>query len=66
MEELGWPVLEIMAEHLQNLVSQGYMSGMKLATCRVPVDPTSPTRAAGYVIACLSFYERGFGVCWHS
>jgi hypothetical protein len=44
MAELGWPVSEIMAEHLQNLVSQGYMSAVELATYRVPADPVSPTQ----------------------
>jgi hypothetical protein len=57
MSELGWPVSKIMAEHLQNLVSQGYMLGVELATHSVPADPASPTLAAGYVIACLSFYK---------
>jgi hypothetical protein len=57
MAELGWPVSKIMAEHLQHLVSQGYMSGAELATSRVPTDPASLSPATGYVIACLSFYE---------
>jgi hypothetical protein len=62
MVELGWPVLEITTEHLQNLVSQGYMSAVKLATCRVTADPASPILTVGYVVACSPFYERGFGV----
>jgi hypothetical protein len=31
-----------MKEHLQNLVSQGYMTAAELATYRVPDDPASP------------------------
>jgi hypothetical protein len=65
MVELCWPVSEITTEHLQNLISQGYMSAVELATCRVPIDPASPTLAAGYVVACSSFYKRGFGVPSH-
>jgi hypothetical protein len=65
MAELGWPVLEIMAEHLQNLISKGYMSREELATCHVLVDLVSPVLAAGYVITCSSLYELGFGVPSH-
>jgi hypothetical protein len=32
MAELGWPMLETTQEHLQNLVSQGYMTTAELAT----------------------------------
>jgi hypothetical protein len=32
MAELGWPTLVIMQEHLQILVSQGYMTAVELAT----------------------------------
>jgi hypothetical protein len=46
MVELGCPMLEITAEHLQNLISQGHMSeaesgvqvGAELATYHVPAD----------------------------
>jgi hypothetical protein len=55
-------MLEIMYEHLQNLVSQGYMIVVELATCHVSTDPASPTLAEGYVVVCTAFYERGFGV----
>jgi hypothetical protein len=51
--------------HLQNLVSQGYMMGAELATCRVHANPASPTSAVGYVVARSSFYEREFGVPSH-
>jgi hypothetical protein len=50
-------VLETMQEHLQNLVSQGYMTTAELATCRVLADPAFHTPGAGYVKACLAFYE---------
>jgi hypothetical protein len=57
MAELGWPVPEVTREHLQNLVSQGSITAMELATYRVPTDPTSPASVMGYVVACSTFYE---------
>jgi hypothetical protein len=65
MAELSWPTSEVMQEHLQNLVSQGYMIAAELATCHVHVDPASPALVGGYVVACMPFYERGFGVPSH-
>jgi hypothetical protein len=65
MTELGWTVSEVTQEYLQNLMSQGYMTAAELATCHVPKDPTSPTPAGGYVVACMTFYERGFSVPSH-
>jgi hypothetical protein len=62
MAELGWTASEVMQEHVQNLVSQGYMMAVELATCRVPEDPASPVQAGGYVVACVAFYVWGFGV----
>jgi hypothetical protein len=38
---------------------------MELVTCRVPEDPTSPAPAGGYVMPCMTFYKRGFGVPSH-
>jgi hypothetical protein len=54
---LGWPFPVVTREHLQKLVSQGYMTAAELATCHVPVDPASPTPVAGSVVACSVFYE---------
>jgi hypothetical protein len=65
MTESGWPASEIMQEHLQNLVSLGYMTAAERATCRVPVDHASPAPVGGYVVACSTFYERGFGAPPH-
>jgi hypothetical protein len=65
MVELGWTTSEVMQEHLQNLASQGYMTVVELATCRVLEDPASPVQARGYVVACAVFYEWGFGVLTH-
>jgi hypothetical protein len=48
---------EVTQEHLQNLMSQGYMIAVELATCRVLEDPTSPALVRGYVVACAAFYE---------
>jgi hypothetical protein len=65
MAESGWPASEVTQEHLQNLISQGYMTVVELTTCRIPEDPTSPAPAGGYVVTCTVFYERGFGVPSH-
>jgi hypothetical protein len=62
MVELGWSVSEVTQEHMQNLISQGYMMAAELMTCHVPEDPASPVQVRGYVMACTVFYERGFGV----
>jgi hypothetical protein len=45
MAESIWPPSEVMQEHLQNLMSQGYMTVAELATYRVPEDPSSPAPA---------------------
>jgi hypothetical protein len=55
MVELSWPTPVVMQEHLQNLVSQGYMIAVELATCRVPADPASPTTVVGFIVVCLAF-----------
>jgi ribulose bisphosphate carboxylase small subunit len=55
MVELSWPTPVVTQEHLQNLVSQGYMIAVELATCRVPVDPASPTTVVGFIVVCLAF-----------
>jgi hypothetical protein len=47
MAESGWPTSEVMQEHLQNLISEGYMIVVELATCRVPENPASPAPAGG-------------------
>jgi hypothetical protein len=65
MAELGWTASEVTQEHLQNLVSQGHMTVGELASCCVPEDPASPIQARGYIMACTTFYERGFGVLAH-
>jgi hypothetical protein len=48
-----------MQKHLQNLLSQ------ELMTCLVPEDPACPIPIGGYVVPCVVFYERGFGVPSH-
>jgi hypothetical protein len=65
MAEMSWPAPEVTQEHLQNLVSQGYMTAAELATYRVPEDPACPASVRGYIVACTVFYERGFGVPSH-
>jgi hypothetical protein len=65
MVESSWPTLEVVQVHLQNLMSQGYMTAVELAICRVLEDPASPTLVGGCAVACTVFYERGFGVPSH-
>jgi hypothetical protein len=60
MAELGWTVSVV--THLQNLMSQGYMIAAELAAYCVFEDPASPALVGGYVVACTTFYERGFDV----
>jgi hypothetical protein len=57
MVELGSPVLETTQEHMQNLVSQEYITTAELTTYHVSVDLALPTPGAGYVMACSAFYE---------
>jgi hypothetical protein len=65
MPELGWTTSEVMQEHLQNLMSQGYMTVEELTACRMLETPASPVQAGGYVVACAVFYEWGFDVLAH-
>jgi hypothetical protein len=53
MGELGWSESDVTQEHLQNLVSQVYMTVPGFATGRVPKDPTSPAPVGGYVMVCM-------------
>jgi hypothetical protein len=57
MVEMSWPVSELMQEHLQNLMSLGYMTTTKLASYLVPEDPASPAPVRGYVMTCVVFYD---------
>jgi hypothetical protein len=54
-----------MLEHLQNLMNQGYMMMVEIATRHVPKDPASLVLMGGYVVACVAFYEWRFGVPSH-
>jgi hypothetical protein len=65
MAELGWTASEVNQEHMQNHVSQGYMTAVELTSCCVPKDLASPVQLGGYVVACSMFYERVFGDAWH-
>jgi hypothetical protein len=65
MAESSWPTSEVTQEHLQNLISQGYMMAEELAAYLVPVDPAFSVLTGGYVVACMTFYERGFGMPSH-
>jgi hypothetical protein len=57
MAEMSWSTPETMQEHLQNLISQGYMTAAELATYRVPADPASPGPVGGYIMEWAAFYE---------
>jgi hypothetical protein len=57
MKEQGWIPSEVTQEHLQDLMSQGFMMAMELVTCHVREDPASPVPSEGYVVACVMFYE---------
>jgi hypothetical protein len=39
-----------MQDHLQSLVSQGFVTVMELVTCRVPEDAASLVLAKGYMV----------------
>jgi hypothetical protein len=47
MARFGLLASEVMQEHLQNLMSQGYMTAAELVTCRVLEDPASPIMVGG-------------------
>jgi hypothetical protein len=51
MAELGWTVSEVTRKHLQNLMSQGYMTVADLATYGVLEDHAYPALTGGYVMA---------------
>jgi hypothetical protein len=40
---------EVTLEHLQDLMSHGFMTTVELVTCHVPADPTSPVPVGGGV-----------------
>jgi hypothetical protein len=65
MAEQCWTPSEITQAHLQDLVSQGFMTITKLATCRVLEDPASSAPAEGYVVALVAFDEQVFDVLSH-
>jgi hypothetical protein len=44
---VGFTASVVTQKHLQNLMSQGYMTAVELATCHVPEDPTSPALVGG-------------------
>jgi hypothetical protein len=47
MAKQGWITSEVTQEHMQDLVSQGYMMAVEVATCRVPEDPSSSMSLGG-------------------
>jgi hypothetical protein len=59
MVELSRLASEIMQEHLQNLVSQGYFTVVELATCRVPADPASSALVGGICCGVLDVLRVG-------
>jgi hypothetical protein len=65
MADSSWPASEVAWEYLQELVSKGYMTTAKFATCLVPAGPVSPAPVEGFIVVCAAFYERGFGLPLH-
>jgi hypothetical protein len=67
MEEFFWIASEIMQEHLQNLMSQGYMTTVELVTYHVPEGPASPISMGG---GDMSWHVQrsmsGDSVCHHT
>jgi hypothetical protein len=61
----SWPASEDTWEYLQKLVSKGYMTAAEFATDLVPAGPVSPASTEGFVMVCVAFYERGFGLLSH-
>jgi hypothetical protein len=45
MAELGWTTSEVMQEHLQKIMSQGYMMAVDLSACRLLEDLIAPIQA---------------------
>jgi hypothetical protein len=67
MLESSWPASEIAQEHLQNLISQGYMTVTELATSRVLKDPPSfvPVGGGGDTAWCVRRSTCRGSVCHH-
>jgi hypothetical protein len=65
MVEQDWTPSKVTHEHLQNLMSQGFMTVAKLRTYCVLEDPMSPAPTEGYVVSFVALYERGFIVPSH-
>jgi hypothetical protein len=55
MAEPSWPVLNVTQEHLQKLISKGYMIAVEYATFLVPGDPASLTPVKGHIVVCTAF-----------
>jgi hypothetical protein len=47
----------VMHGHLQNLMSQGFLTAMELTARYMPQDPLSPMPAEGYIVSIMAFYE---------
>jgi hypothetical protein len=56
MVEQIWTPSKVTQEHLQNLMSQGFMMAAELVT---------PTLEERYVVSFMAFYKRGFDVPSH-
>jgi hypothetical protein len=56
---------EVTREYLQELVSKGYMTAVEFATYLVPTGYVSPALVERFIVVCVAFYERGFGLPSH-
>jgi hypothetical protein len=41
------------------------MTAVEIPTCLMPVGPVSPDPVKGFIVACVAFYEWGFGLPSH-
>jgi hypothetical protein len=65
MTEWDWIPSIVMPDHLQILLSHGFMEVAELEACRVQEDHAFPAPTEGYMVSFVVFYERGFGMPLH-
>jgi hypothetical protein len=61
MSELGWVTSKVTEGHLQNLMTQGYMTTAELETCHVPEYPASLVPVMDKLVSCMLCKSRYLG-----